>query len=546
VEKIPLFVLAAGVSVVTLFAKQGVVASLEQAPFLSRLANGLTAYVTYLRQTFWPAGLAAYYPYFPDRASLWPAVSAAVFLAALTAACLGAARRWPYLAVGWLWYLGTLMPVIGLVQVGTYAHADRYTYIPLIGLFLLLVWGGADLLGYLRCPPALSASFVGLLLGACMLGTWLQVCTWHDSVTLWRHALDVTADNYLAHDNLGVALAKQGEGNEATVHFAEAVRLNPNFANGHYDLGVALETRGQTAQACEQYREAVRLNPGHALAQHNLGLALWKQGDRVEALTHLTEAGHLDPDFATAHYNLGVELEGRGRADLALEQYQVAVRLNPRHGRAHHNLGVVLWGRGELDEAARHYVAALEIDPNYASACHNLGVVRWQQGQHAEALRCYQRAVELRPDVARYHCSLAFALHEQGRREEAASHYQQALRLDPGWPQTFNRAAWVLATHPDPKVRDGATALLMAQQVCQAPGGRRPETLDTLAAALAENGRFEEAARTVQEAATLARADGRADLVAALEQRLQRYQARQPVRQEPAAAMPGAAPGTVR
>jgi tetratricopeptide (TPR) repeat protein len=476
VEKAPLFALAAAVCVMTLLTQQGVVAPSEQLPFSSRLANALTAYLTYLRQTFWPVGLAAFYPYLPSQASTGSAVIAAVILGALSIAFLGEARRWPYLAVGWLWFLGTLVPVIGLVQVGTHAHADRYTYIPLIGLFLLLIWGGADLLGYLRCPPALSGSFVGLLLGACMLSSWLQAYTWHDSSTLWRHALDVTTDNHIAHDNLGVFLWKRGERTEATAHYAEAVHLKPNYANGHFHLGVALEARGQADEAFEQVREAVRLNPRHAQAQHNLGAALWS--------------------------------------------------------------------RGKLDEAADHLSAALELAPGYASAYHNLGVVRWQQGRIDEATSCFRRAAELRPDVARYHCSLALVLSEQGRLEEGASHYQQALRLDPNWPQTSSRVAWMLATHPNPRERDGATAVFLAKQVCQAPGGRKPEALDTLAAALAENSRFEEAVRTAQEAAALARAEGRPDLVSGLEQRLRLYQKGQPYRQEQTTPPPGAIPGT--
>jgi tetratricopeptide (TPR) repeat protein len=473
-EKVPLFVLAAGASVMTLLAQQGVVAPAEHVPLPARLANAVTAYVTYLRQTFWPAGLAVFYPYFPDKVSPGSVAAGTVLLGALSATFLGAARRWPYLAVGWLWFLGTLVPVIGLVQVGTHAHADRYTYVPLIGLFLLLTWSGADLLAHWRVSETFTVAIVGLLLGACLSCTWRQVGTWHDSVTLWRHALDVTADNYLAHDNLGVFLWKRGERTEALAHYTEAVRINPAFASAHYNLSVALAARGQADQAIEHVREAVRLNPRHAPAQHNLGMALWT--------------------------------------------------------------------RGRLDEAADHCTAALAVNPAYASAWHVLGAARWQQGRNDEAIACYRRAVELGPDVPRYLCSLAFALSEAGRREEAEAHYRRALQLDPNWPRAFCQAAWQLATHPDPRRRGGAMALLLARQVCQAPGGRRPAALDALAAALAENGRFEEAARTAEEAAALARAEGQASLVAGLEQRRRLYQSGQPYRQEPATGPPGTVP----
>jgi tetratricopeptide (TPR) repeat protein len=461
-EKVPLLALAAAVTIVTFVAQRGAVSSLEHLPFLPRLANALIAYVTYLRQTFWPAGLAAYYPH-PQRQVLpGPTAGAALLLLTLSVAFLAGARRRPYLAVGWFWFLGTLVPVIGLVQIGTHAHADRYTYVPLVGLFLLLVWGGADLLGRLRCPQALSGTLAGLLLWACALCTWLQVCVWRDSVTLWQHALAVTAGNYLAHDNLGVALWAQGKHGEAMAHYAEAIRVGPHFANAHYNLGVALEEHGRLAAAVEHYR--------------------------------------------------------------------AALRLYPRHARANHNLGVALWSRGALDEAAEHYAAALAIDSDYASAWHNLGVARWQQGRPDEATACFRRAAGLRPGVARYQSSLAFALSEQGHAEEARPHYEQSLRLDPRWPATVAREAMLLAAHPDEKARSGPIALLLARQACRAPGGRTPEALDALAAALAECGRFEEAARTAGEGAALARAEGSSELAVDLEQRGRLYESRQPFR----------------
>lgn len=206
------------------------------------------------------------------------------------------------------------------------------------------------------------------------------------------------------------------------------------------------------------------------------------------------------------------------------------MRLNPGHARAHHNLGVVLWARGQLDEAGEQYAAALAIDPDYASACHNLGVVRWQQGRTDEATACFRRAAELGPNVARYQSSLAFALAEQGSPDEARRHYEQARRLGPDWVRALIQDAWVLATHADGQARCGANAVFMARQACRAPGGRRPEALDALAAALAECGRFEEAARTAHEGAELARVEGNSELAAGLEQRRRLYESGKPFR----------------
>jgi protein O-mannosyl-transferase len=364
-EKVPLFALAAAVSVVTFVAQRGAVSSLEHLPFLPRLANSLTAYVTYLRQTFWPAGLAAYYPH-PQRQVLpGPTAGAALLLVTLSVAFLAGARRRPYLAVGWLWFLGTLVPVSGLVQIGTHAHADRYTYVPLVGLFLLLVWGGADLLGRLRCPAAVSGTLAGLLLWACALCTWLQVCVWRDSVTLWQHALDVTAGNYLAHDNLGVALWAQGKQGEAMAHYAEAIRVGPHFANAHYNLGVALEEQGRQAAAVEHYRAALRLYPRHARAHHNLGVALWSRGALDEAAEHYAAAVAINPDYASAWHNLGVVRWQQGRPDEATACYRRAVELRPDVARYQSSLAFALGEQGRPEEARPHYEQSLRLDPHW-------------------------------------------------------------------------------------------------------------------------------------------------------------------------------------
>jgi Flp pilus assembly protein TadD len=463
VEKLPLFALSAAACAVTLLAQRTALGRLEELSFLPRLLNALTSYVAYLGMTLWPSGLAVFYPYSAAALSPAKAAGAALLLALVTAGCLWQARQRPYLLVGWLWYLGTLVPVIGLIQVGSQAMADRYTYVPLIGVFVALVWGVGDLLERWRCPVPLTAAFAGLLLGACMLCTWLQVTHWQNNITLWQHALDVTGDNWMAQESLGVTLAKQGDVAAARGHLVEAVRLSPRLPSAHFNLATVLERLGDGAGAQRQYEETLSLDPQHA--------------------------------------------------------------------KAHHNLGVLLWSRGQLEEAAGHYVEAVRLDPTHAGAQHNLGVVRWAQGRREEAAACFRRAVELRPDVARHHSSLAYALHEQGREAGAQDHYREALRLDPNWPDAFARGAWQLATAADSAARDGALAVQLAQQACQATGGGRPEYLDALAAAWAEVGRFDDAARAADRAAAAARAGGKAALADQIERRLSLYRAHQPFRQ---------------
>jgi tetratricopeptide (TPR) repeat protein len=436
---------------------------LEYLPFVPRLLNALTSYAAYLGMTFWPSGLAAFYPLSPAALSPGRVAAAALLVAGLTWLVLGPGRRWPYLAVGWLWFLGTLVPVIGLVQVGSQAMADRYTYVPHIGLFVAVVWGASDLASRLRCPAVLAGTAVGLLLAGCALATWLQVTCWHNDITLWEHALEVNPDNYLAHGNLGLALWDRGMLGPARQHLAEAVRLNPHYLDSRFNYGFVLEKAGDFAAAQEEFAAVLRQKPG----------------------------------------DVG----------------------------AHFHLGVVLWAQGRGEAAAAEYAEALRLDPAHAAAAHNLGSVRWAQARRDEAVACFRRAVELRPDVARHQSSLAYALHEQGHSAEAEAHYREALRLDPTWPDTYVRGAWALATAAEAGARDGPLAVQLAQQACQATGNRRPEYLDVLAAAWAAIGRYDDAVRAADQAATLARAGGQTALAEQVEQRRGLYQARQPFRQ---------------
>ncbi|TMB07957.1 MAG: tetratricopeptide repeat protein, partial [Deltaproteobacteria bacterium] len=262
VEKLPLLALAAAASVMGIVAGQraDAVGSLARFPLEARLANALVSYARYLGKTLWPSRLAVFYPY-PSAWPAWQLAGAAVLLAAVTTVAIVHMRRRPYLLVGWLWFLGMLFPVSGVVQDGSQAMADHFTYLPLIGLFVMVAWGGQDLLA--RCPvppPALKASALALLL-ALGCTTWRQVGYWHDSTRLFTHALEVTSANWLAHNNLGDALAREGKLEEATGHFAESVRLEPSNPDAHYNLGVALHRQGRPAEATLHYREALRLAP---------------------------------------------------------------------------------------------------------------------------------------------------------------------------------------------------------------------------------------------------------------------------------------------
>jgi Tfp pilus assembly protein PilF len=409
-EKLPLLGLCAVSGAATLLAQRsgGAVSSLEAMPFASRLANALVAYVAYLRKTIWPSDLACFYPH-PAAVSSDPAaligaaIGAGLVLGCITLLAAHSARRRPYLTVGWFWYLGTLVPVIGLFQVGTQAMADRYAYLPLVGIYILAAWGVRDLAARRPRVELASKAAAPILLAAFGAATWHQVGTWQNSRTLYEHALRVTSDNYLIHNNLGAVLEKEGRIAEATGHFERALRIRPAFAPAHTNLGNVLLRRGDPAQAAVHYQRALRLDPDNAEAQNNLGSVFESQGRLAEAQDRFERALRIRPNYADAHYNLGVVFEARGDLTRAAAQYQHAVRLDPDHAKAHGNLGIVLIRQGKLAEAAARLERALEIDPDDAKAHYNRGIVFVRQGNLAQAWVCFERALTADPgfDLAR-------------------------------------------------------------------------------------------------------------------------------------------------
>jgi Flp pilus assembly protein TadD len=331
-EKVPLLALAAASCVVTVVAQHrgGAVQPLEAIPLSARLANTVVSYAAYLGQTVWPLRLAAFYPYPAGGYPAGQVVAAAVLLACVTAAALLLARRGcRYPLVGWLWYLGMLVPMIGLVQVGEQARADRYTYLPLVGIFLALVWGLADLAVRRPALRHVLAVAGGGALAGCFVGTWVQAGAWHDDRTLWEHAVRVTSGNYLAHDSLGVALLKDGWTAEAVDHLREAVRLRPDYTRAYSNLAGALAEEGRPGEAIEVYRKALKLDPRSALLRYNLAMALAQQGEVRSAIAELSEAVRLDPSFAAAHHALARALAHERRLAEAVGCCREAVRLEP-------------------------------------------------------------------------------------------------------------------------------------------------------------------------------------------------------------------------
>jgi protein O-mannosyl-transferase len=334
IEKLPLFAIGAAAAVVTVFAhaEQGAIVGLAGASFGLRAVNALVACVAYVRTTVWPAGLAAVYPLRPDIPA-WTIGGAAALFAGLTAAALATARRRPYIATGWFWYLVMLLPVIGLLQVGMQARADRFTYLPAIGLFVIAAWGVTDVVPRRTWTSAALAAAAFLTVAAYGAAARAQVWHWQDSVALWTRAwmIDLGLDEYGAHMDLGRTLRAERRLAEAAEHFERAVRLRPDLPDPHVDLGVTHKIAGRDASAIAEYEQALRIQPANPEALNNLGALLYKRGHVEEALSRFQEALRARPGFVEPHVNLGLAYLQSGRTMDATAEFEAALKLDPEN-----------------------------------------------------------------------------------------------------------------------------------------------------------------------------------------------------------------------
>jgi Flp pilus assembly protein TadD len=342
-EKLPFFGLAVAASIVTFVVQKqtGALTTGESIPLGMRGENALIAYCRYLGKLFWPTDLAVFYP----RPGHWPleqVLLSGVLIAGVTVLLIVKRARYPYMLMGWLWYCVTLVPVIGLVQAGEQAMADRYTYIPSVGVLIMAIWGAYELSRSWRYQVMALSVAGGAAIILCFGLTRRQLGHWQDSESLYRHAIEVTENNYLAHNNLGIVLMEKGQTDEAISQYREAIQLEPGFVYAHNNLGRALDQKGQTDEAISQFQEAIRLAPDDADAHNKLGVALNEEGRNDEAISQFQEAIRLAPDDADAHNNLGVAIIEKGKIDEAISQFQEALRLKPDYAEARDNLARAL------------------------------------------------------------------------------------------------------------------------------------------------------------------------------------------------------------
>lgn len=592
-EKFPFFILSGASCWITLRIQvwgQGQISS--NLSLVERVENALDSYLRYIGKLAWPEDLSIYYPY-PHHLPFWHAAAAAMVLVAISIWVCSRAHRQPHLVVGWFWFLIALVPVIGLVQVGGQAMADRYAYIPSIGFFVVLTWEAYRLIGPVRHSKWILATVATVVLVACLAVTSRQLRYWRNSVTLFSHALAVTHNNAVAQCNLGEALSVEGKPQEALMHLDEALKLQPrsplvlndkgeilydqgeneaaasefkaalalrpDFAPAHENLGKVLLALGKPEEAETQFRTAVKYDPVSSVNHVNLGLclaqerqlhdaiaqyqaalkltpdcnaenawgsALESEGQLDQAIEHYRKALKINPDYADAQCNLGAILTDQGKYDEAIQLLQSALKSKPDFAEAHYNLGNALIGKGQTYEAALQYAEAVRLKPDYMEAHFNLGNVFFQQKQWSRALEQFAVAARLQPNFAGTQIRMAMVWEHMGNGRKAATHYRAALRIEPQSIISLQGLAWILATDPDPTVRNGTEAVHLALTAVKQ--GTNPSVWDTLAAAYAEVGQFSEALSASQKAINLAKDDGYTNMVVGMEVRMQLYEQNRP------------------
>ena len=383
-EKSPLFALVIASAIITFIAQShgGAVRTFAAAPVAFRVSNAVVSYANYMWLMFWPNNLAVYYPLPSAGILAWQAIGAALLVIGITALCLWQRRGRPYLIVGWLWFLGTMVPVIGFVQVGGQTMADRYFYIPSIGLFIALVFGLTDLARSWRVAPLLSAGIAGgvlLILGTVTNG---QVQRWRDSFTLFEHTLAVTPPNLHIEHNLALAMGASGRYDEAAAHFAKALQIDPNFYDGLVGLGVTREFQGRLPEAIDYFEAAIRSKPEMPTAHVQLGHVLWKQNNDQVALEEIGRAAQLAPKDADIRADFALALQLAGRIPEAIEQFHEALRMNPNNAEAHANLGLALLASGKPEQSVLEFQTALRLNPELTGAADNLRRAQAQSDSH--------------------------------------------------------------------------------------------------------------------------------------------------------------------
>ena len=375
-EKIPLLVPIVISSCLTFMAQQssGAVKALESFSLTVRIANAFVSYVSYAVKAIWPHNLTVFYPHPGNTLPLWQVFGAILLVGGASFMAIHSLKKYPYIAVGLFWYLGMLVPVIGLVQVGPQAMADRYTYIPITGLFIVITWGFSDLLTQRHYQKIVLALFAVIILSALTVSTFFQLGYWRNSVALFERAVSITENNCLAHNNLGAALLEERKFYAAVLHLKEALRIEPGCRAALYNIGAALSAQGKLDEAILHYNDVLKINPKDAIVHNNLADALSAQEKLDEAVLHYNKALKIDPDYAGAHGRFGSLLIKQNKFKEAMFHLTEAIRINPDYAETYNNIGVVFSRLNKFKEASTFFSKAIQVKPDFTEARKNLEI----------------------------------------------------------------------------------------------------------------------------------------------------------------------------
>lgn len=473
-EKIPFLVFSLSIIGVSMFSleKHNAVISNDSVSMVLRLSNALVSYVIYLKKMLLPLNLAIFYP-FPKTLPVWQITGATLLLLFITLVAIRLLKRMPYIAVGWFWFLGTLVPVIGLVQGGLWpALADRWAYIPLVGIYLAFTWGMVELCKNLKLNKFFLILPASILLIIFAIVSRNQLNYWKDDVSLFKHTQNVTSSNETNNYFIGLAYSKQEKYDLAIDHFTEVLRLKPGYWDCHIAIGFALTKIGNQSQAYNHFAEALRLKPDSFDAHYNIAVVFFEKGDIENAVKHylaglrlkpysekalvnlgniylangkttkardcFNKALKIKPSSVNSHYNLGIILAEQGNINAAIKKYEETLRLDPNFVEAHYSMGNALVTIGKMEEAINHFSRVLKIDPDFEQAHNILGACLAKQGKTDQAIKHYESALKLKPDYAEAHNNLAVALYNNRQIQSSMFHFREALRIRPDYQSAYN------------------------------------------------------------------------------------------------------------
>ncbi|HEV2453956.1 MAG TPA: tetratricopeptide repeat protein, partial [Verrucomicrobiae bacterium] len=445
-EKWPFFLICAGGCAVTVLTQRHVVMAARHLTWPWRAANALMAYVDYMGHTIYPVGLALLYPHPPDHLPLPRLCLSVLIIIGLTVGTVLARKRHPWLLAGWLWYLIVFLPVIDIMQTGDQTRADRYSYLPQIGLLVMISWEIVELLRPLPFRKIVLGCAAAAMLAALSAASYLQTSYWKNSVTIWTRTLSLWPGSYIAHCNLGIALADRGDAAGAVEHFDRALLINPDDAKSINNLGKVLTSEGKLDAAIQHFHQALQLDPENAGVLNNLSVALAAQGKVNEAVQGLDHALRLKPEDADAYYNLGNIYAARADFDDAAQNYEEALEINPDFAEALCNFGLILARQGKLPEAIEQYERAIRVKPHYLDALNDLGGALAAQGDISAAASYYQQALDLKPDDANTLNNLGVILARQNKLDDAIKCFTRAIQLNPNDPSSFNNLGIALSS----------------------------------------------------------------------------------------------------